>query len=121
MHRRHALPATARPGHERHLRPLRLSVRRNAHQQHADLRQHRVNERLVQESRCRENPGKDCANIEFQLIEINLEDLTPAEINELGIVPTSLELPSKTVDQLESAGIKLMQRSKSFQRFIEGF
>ncbi len=75
----------------------------------------------VQESRCRENHGKDCANIEFQLIEINLEDLKPPEIKELGIVPTSLELPGKTVDQLESAGIKLMQRSKSFQSFVNGF
>ena len=75
----------------------------------------------IQESRCRENPGKDCAKIEFQLIEINLEDLKPAEIKELGIVPTSLELPSETVDLLQNAGIKLMQRSKGFKEFVEGF
>jgi len=75
----------------------------------------------VQESRCREKPGKDCANIEFQLIEINLEDLTPSEIDELGIVPTTLELPSKTVDQLEKAGINLLNRSKSFKNFIDKY
>ncbi len=75
----------------------------------------------VQESRCREKPSKDCANIEFQLIEINLEDLKPSEIKELGIIPTALELPGKTVDQLENAGINLMQRSKSFKRFVDGF
>ncbi|KAG1660442.1 hypothetical protein GQR58_021991 [Nymphon striatum] len=66
----------------------------------------------VQQSRCRENPSKDCANIEFQLIEINLEDLKPEEIKELGIVPTALELPSKTIDQLKSAAIKLIDRLK---------
>ncbi|MEB8432522.1 patatin-like phospholipase family protein [Cocleimonas sp. KMM 6892] len=75
----------------------------------------------VQTARCREKPSKDCANIEFQLIEINLEDLRPSELKALGIVPTALELPNKTVDQLEDAGMKLMQRSKSFQTFINGF
>lgn len=75
----------------------------------------------IQEGRCRENPSNHCAEIEFQLIEINLEDLKPAEINELGIVPTSLELPSKTVDQLKSAAYKLIDRSESFKTFVDGF
>ncbi len=75
----------------------------------------------VQESRCREKPSRDCANIEFKLIEINLEDLRPDELKELGIVPTSLELPLKTIEKLEEAGIKLVQRSKSFQQFIKSF
>jgi len=72
----------------------------------------------VQAGRCKEQPSPDCADIEFELIEISLEDLTENEIKELGIVPTALELPGKTVDQLISAGKKLTVRSKAFQELL---
>ena len=45
---------------ECHLCPLRLSLRRHPHQQHANLRRHRIDERLVQESpRLRLTPAAD--------------------------------------------------------------
>ena len=75
----------------------------------------------VQQGRCKENPAPDCGDIEFQLIEVNLEDLTNTEINELGIVPTALELPAKTVDQLKAAGKNLLKRSKGFQRLLKQY
>lgn len=73
----------------------------------------------VQQGRCEEVKSKDCADIEFQLIEVNLEDLKAAEIAELGIVPTSLELPHEKIDQLKTAGKNLLIRSEGFQRLIK--
>ena len=65
------------------------------------------------------NPHLIVRKIDFQLIEINLEDLKDNEIKQLGIVPTALELPAKTVDQLKAAGKNLLKRSESFQSFIK--
>ncbi|MEE9328102.1 MAG: patatin-like phospholipase family protein [Cocleimonas sp.] len=73
----------------------------------------------VKQGRCQEKPSHDCGDIEFELIEINLEDLSDSEIQDLGIVPTTLELPNKTVDQLISAGEKLTIRSKKFQNLLK--
>ena len=73
----------------------------------------------VQQGRCKERPSLDCAHIDFKLIEINLEDLRDDEIKQLGIVPTALELPAKTVDQLKAAGKNLLKRSEGFQSFIK--
>ena len=75
----------------------------------------------VQAGRCKELKTKDCANIDFQLIEVNLEDLNESEIAELGIVPTALELPNKTVDQLKAAGKNLLNRSEGFQRLLKQY
>ena len=75
----------------------------------------------VQDGRCKQIKSKDCADIDFQLIEINLEDLNDTEIAELGIVPTALELPNKTIDQLKAAGKNLLVRSKGFQGFIKQY
>ncbi len=75
----------------------------------------------VQEGRCKEIKTKDCADIDFQLIEINLEDLTEKEIADLGIVPTALELPHKTIEQLKSAGKNLLIRSEGFQRLVNQY
>ena len=75
----------------------------------------------VQLGRCKEQPAPDCANIDFQLIEVNLENLNKTEIQQLGIVPTALELPEKTVDQLKAAGKNLLKRSESFQNFIKQY
>ena len=75
----------------------------------------------VQQGRCGESKTPDCGDIDFQLIEINLEDLNDEEITELGIVPTALELPHKTVEQLKTAGKNLLIRSDGFQRLIEQY
>lgn len=75
----------------------------------------------VQQGRCQELKTKDCADIDFQLIEVNLENLNEKEIAELGIVPTSLELPHKKVDQLKAAGKNLLIRSKGFQNLIKQY
>jgi len=75
----------------------------------------------VEQGRCKELNTADCAEIDFQLIEINLEDLKQSEIAKLGIIPTSLELPNETVDQLKSAGKRLLQRSEKFRSLIESF
>lgn len=75
----------------------------------------------IQQGRCDESNTKNCADIEFQLIEINLEDLNANEIAELGIVPTTLELPNKTIDQLKAAGKNLLVRSEQFQELIRKF
>jgi len=75
----------------------------------------------VQQGRCRDLKTKDCADIDFQLIEINLEDLTEKEIAELGIVPTALELPHKTIEQLKSAAKNLLIRSEGFQKLIDQY
>ncbi|MGK0272696.1 MAG: NTE family protein [Cocleimonas sp.] len=72
----------------------------------------------VQTGRCKQLKTKDCADIDFQLIEINLEDLNDAEIAELGIVPTALELPNKTIEQLKAAGKNLLNRSEGFQNLL---
>ena len=75
----------------------------------------------VQQGRCQELNTKDCADIDFQLIEVNLEDLNDKEIVELGIVPTALELPNKTVEQLKAAGKNLLIRSKGFQSLLKQY
>lgn len=75
----------------------------------------------VQQGRCRELKTKDCANIDFQLIEVNLEDLNDREIAELGIVPTAMELPDKTIEQLKAAGKNLLMRSEAFQSLLKQY
>ncbi|MEH6457669.1 MAG: patatin-like phospholipase family protein [Cocleimonas sp.] len=75
----------------------------------------------VQQGRCHELKTKDCADIEFQLIEVNLEDLNDKEIAELGIVPTALELPHNKIDQLKAAGKNLLIRSKGFQQLLRQY
>ncbi len=71
--------------------------------------------------RCKEKPSASCNHIELQHIEVNLEDLKPTEIQALGIVPTALELPHKTVDQLKDAGKNLLKRSQGFQSLIKQY
>lgn len=75
----------------------------------------------IREGRCKEFPSKGCGDIDFQLIEVSLEDLEDSEIEALGIVPTALELPHRTVDQLKAAGKNLLDRSSGFQKFLGEF
>lgn len=78
-------------------------------------------QKQVQQGRYKELKTKDCADIDFQLIEVNLEDLNEKEIVELGIVPTALELPHNTIDQLKAAGQNLLKRAKGFQSLINQY
>ena len=73
----------------------------------------------IAKGRCAKKRTSDCAKIEMDLIEVNLQDLTQKEQSELLHVPTSLELPPKTVDKLTVAGSKLLQRSETYQKFLK--
>ncbi|HIQ14234.1 MAG TPA: patatin-like phospholipase family protein [Leucothrix sp.] len=72
----------------------------------------------VIEGRCNKNSDADCKNIEFDLIEVNLRDLPSEERQAALNIPTSLELPAKTVDNLKKAGASLLRRSKTFQKVL---
>lgn len=75
--------------------------------------------RQITEGRCKERPSPDCKEIEFSLIEVNLDDLKAKEREELLYVPTSLELSHATVDKLKAAGHHLLKRSDEFQHLIK--
>lgn len=74
--------------------------------------------RQVQEGRCRKQKSSRCKDISFDLIEVNLQDITKQERLALGDVPTSLELPEETVDKLKSIGSTLLKQSNSFKKLI---
>ena len=73
----------------------------------------------VQEGRCYKQRSNTCKDISFDLIEVNLQDITEQEKLALGDVPTSLELPAKTVDKLTNIGRHLLKESKSFKKLIK--
>jgi len=68
--------------------------------------------------RCQPSKKPGCDNIEIDLIEVNLKNVTPAERAKLLNVPTSLELPPKTVDILKTTGSRLLKRSQAYQRLL---
>ena len=72
----------------------------------------------IAQGRCAKERTADCAQIEMELIEVNLQDLTEKEKSELSHVPTSLELPVKTVDNLTKAGSNLLKRDKNYQKLL---
>ncbi|MEE9310233.1 MAG: patatin-like phospholipase family protein [Cocleimonas sp.] len=73
----------------------------------------------IAKGRCATAPTSDCANIEMDIIEVNLHDLTAKEKAELSHVPTSLELPAETVDKLTAAGSNLLLRSETYQKVLK--
>ncbi len=73
----------------------------------------------IARGRCAKKLTDDCAKIEMDLIEVNLQDLNSKEKAELPYVPTSLELPSETVDKLTAAGSNLLQRSEKYQKLVK--
>lgn len=73
----------------------------------------------IQDGRCKKNPSADCKNIDIELIEVNLQDVTSEERKGLLHVPTSLELPPKTVDKLKDAGANLLRRSETYQKLLQ--
>jgi NTE family protein len=76
-------------------------------------------EKQIAKGRCAQKRTVDCAKIDMDLIEVNLQDLTEKEKSALLHVPTSLELPPKTVDKLTEAGSKLLQRSETYQKLLK--
>jgi len=76
-------------------------------------------EKQIAKGRCIKKHTADCAQIKINLVEVNLQDLTPKEKTELLHVPTSLELPPKTVDRLTKAGSDLLKRSQTYQLLLE--
>jgi len=72
----------------------------------------------VIEGRCKNNPDPSCKDIEFNLVEVNLRDLPVEQRKGFLNIPTSLELPSKTVDSLEVAGARLLRQSKVYQKVL---
>lgn len=73
----------------------------------------------IAQGRCAKKGTSDCAKIEMELIEVNLQDLTEKEKSELSHVPTSLELPTKTVDNLIKAGSNLIKRDENYQELLK--
>ena len=73
----------------------------------------------IAQGRCAKKRTDDCAKIDMDLIEVNLQDLTQKERAELLYVPTSLELPPATVDKLTVAGSNLLQRSETYQKLLK--
>ena len=74
--------------------------------------------RQIQEGRCGKKRRSNCRPIDFDLIEVNLQDITKQERMALGETPTSLELPPQTVERLKEAGANLLKRSESFQKLL---
>jgi len=75
--------------------------------------------RQIAQGRCKKSRTTGCAKIEMDLIEVSLQDLTLKEKSDLPYVPTSLELPAKTVDKLTAAGSNLLQRSETYQKLLK--
>ncbi len=73
----------------------------------------------IAQGRCAKKQTADCAKIDMDLIEVNLQDLTQNEKLALSHVPTSLELPPETVDKLTAAGSNLLQRSETYQKLLK--
>ena len=75
----------------------------------------------VKKGRCKETPSPNCGDIEFSIIEVNLDDLKKQEREALLYVPTSFELPHATVDKLKAAGHNLLKRSESFKKLLKSY
>ncbi len=65
----------------------------------------------VRKGRCAETRSARCGDIEFQMTELNFNQLSSKEATELSLLETSLELPDDKVDLLIEAGRKLLRQS----------
>ncbi|MEE9351119.1 MAG: patatin-like phospholipase family protein [Thiotrichaceae bacterium] len=68
-------------------------------------------EASVRKGRCAETKSSRCAEIKFQMTELNFNQLSAKQANELSLLETSLELPDDKVDQLIEAGRQLLRQS----------
>lgn len=73
----------------------------------------------VKKGRCAEVKSPTCGNIDFQMAELNFNQLPTAQAKELSLLETSLELPPEKVDQLISAGRRLLRQSTIFQQLLK--
>ncbi len=74
--------------------------------------------RQIIAGRCKHKTSADCKDVEFTLVEVNLRDIPQQQRKDFMNIPTSLELPPKTVDRLEEAGAYLLRQSAAFQEFL---
>lgn len=72
----------------------------------------------VTKYRCK-GKGKNCKGIEFYLIELNFNQLPEEKAKKFALTETSLELPSKKVDELVEAGEHLLRESEEFKRLLQ--
>ena len=76
----------------------------------------KVWEKQVRDERCK---GKEnCKGIEFYLIELNFNQLSQEKARKFSLTQTSLELPSKKVDELIEAGEELLRESPEFKKLL---
>ena len=69
--------------------------------------------------RCKQKRTADCANIDIELVEVNLRNLPEDKKKALLHVPTSLELQPAIVDKLTAAGGSLLRQSEVYQDFLK--
>jgi len=69
--------------------------------------------------RCKNKASKDCRKIDFDLIEVNLQDASDKDKKKLLNVPTSLELPARVVDKLKEVGGSLLRNDKDYQKLLK--
>ncbi len=76
-------------------------------------------EEQVKKGRCAETHSPRCAEIDIQMAELNFNQLSSKESEELSLLETSLELPDDKVDQLIKAGRSLLRNSKQVQNMLK--
>ena len=72
----------------------------------------------VKKGRCAEIKSPTCGDIEFQMAELNFNQLPAEQARELSLLETSLELPPEKVDLLIQAGRQLLRQSPVFQNLL---
>lgn len=72
----------------------------------------------VDEGRCAEAKHPDCDKINFHLVELNFQQLSKQQAQDLSLIETSLQLPDHKVDALIKAGVQLLQQSPQFQQAV---
>ncbi len=70
----------------------------------------------VKRGRCAETNSPRCGHMEFQMAELNFNQLPSKQATELSLLETSLELPDDKVDQLIEAGRILLRQSSIVQK-----
>lgn len=72
----------------------------------------------VKKGRCSEIKSPTCGDIDFQMSELNFNQLPTVQARELSLLETSLELPPEKVDLLVQAGRQLLRQSSVFQNML---
>ncbi len=73
----------------------------------------------VKKGRCAEMKSPSCGDIDFQMAELNFNQLPADQARELSLLETSLELPPQKVDLLIQAGRQLLRQSSVYQSMLD--